>query len=332
MMEEGEQAWFHRCLLIMLTCDSIPTRRELVKQAARNPTATELKETRKEHLAHRWSTCPVSHKPFVKPVVSDYSGNLYNKDAIIQFLLPTEASSVDKEEYEKFIQGRIRSLKDVVEVQFEVEHDEKTKSDRWICPVTAKELGPSVKAVYVVPCGHAFSLEAIKEMKSDQCIQCGQPYESRDIIPIFPSTEADNGFVIQRIETLRSMGLTHSLKKAGGGKKRKLNGEVTTDARGETKTEGKISRITEIKPAATPPSSTGTPQSGSSTPKLANGIKNAATASLAARVLEEEEARRKRRPANDNIASLYTKTDPKRHKVDDFMTRGFTMPASARHQ
>ncbi|KAK4935068.1 Replication termination factor 2 [Elasticomyces elasticus] len=312
---------------------SIPTRRELVKEAARNPTASELKDKQKEHLAHRWSNCPVSLKPLVKPVVSDYSGDLYNKDAIIQFLLPAEASSVDKEEYEKFIQGRVKSLKDVVEIQFEVEHDEKTRSEKWVCPVTSKELGPNVKAVYLVPCGHAFSQEAIKEMKSEgKCVQCATSYEERDVIPILPSTEQDKAFVIQRIETLKSLGLTHSLKKASGSKKRKANGDskIESAENGVTDNKEKTSDgKAQPSPADLPRA--GIPQSGTSTPKASNGIKNSATASLTARVLEEEEARKKRRRENENISSLYTKKSDGR-KDGDFMTRGFSIPANARHQ
>ncbi|KIW33078.1 uncharacterized protein PV07_04573 [Cladophialophora immunda] len=313
---------------------SIPTRRELVKEAARNPTATELKDKQKEHLAHRWSTCPVSHKPLVKPIVSDYSGDLYNKDAIIQFLLPAEASSVDKQEYEKFIQGRINSLKDVVEVQFEIEHDEKTKSDRWICPITSKELGPNVKAVYLVPCGHAFSQEAIKEMKNEgKCVQCGTPYEERDVIPILPSTEKDKALVIERIEALRSLGLSHSLKKASGSKKRKANGNTKLEQVQNT-SEGQAIRANgQEKTTPSDASLPAKPQSGTSTPNLPNGIKNAATASLTARVMEEEEARKKRRRENENISSLYSKkSDEKARRDGDFMTRGFSIPANARHK
>ncbi|OAP59773.1 hypothetical protein AYL99_04775 [Fonsecaea erecta] len=313
---------------------SIPTRRELVKEAARNPTATELKDKQKEHLAHRWSTCPVSHKPLRRPIVSDYSGDLYNKDAIIQFLLPAEASSVDKQEYEKFIQGRINSLKDVVEVRFETEQDEKTKSDKWICPVTSKELGPNVKAVYLVPCGHAFSQEAVKETKSEgKCVQCGTPYEERDVIPILPCTEKDKAFVIERIEALHSLGLTHSLKKASGGKKRKANGNTKSE-KGQDASKVQATGVNgheKSMPANT--SRPSTTQSGTLTSNMPNGIKDVATASLTARVMEEEEARKKRRRENENISSLYSKkSDDQARRGGDFMTRGFSIPANARHK
>ena len=300
-----------------------------MKEAARNPTATDLKEKHREHLAHRWSQCPVSHRALTKPIVSDYSGDLYNKDAVIQFLLPSEVSPVDKEEYQKFIQGRIKSLKDVVEVIFEIEQDTITKTDKWICPITSKELGPAVKAVYIVPCGHAFSYEAIKEMNTEQCSQCGTAYQSRDVVPILPSTETDKAQVGERIESLRSQGLTHSLKKAPGSKKRKANGEVKTEDGDKSAKVGEKPKTREEKVLNGSIHRSGAPQSGTSTPKPSNGIKNAATASLTARVLEEEDTKKKRRLENDNISSLYRKPDSK-HRDGDFMTRGYSMAAKAK--
>lgn len=71
----------------------------------------------------------------------------------------------------------VKSLRDVIEVKLqEEEKDEQEKSkssapSKWVCPVTNKPLGPGVKAVYLVPCGHAFSESAIKEMSGENCLQ-----------------------------------------------------------------------------------------------------------------------------------------------------------------
>jgi len=290
---------------------SIPTRRELVKESAKPKTLTEMKEKQQEHLAHRWSQCPLSHTALKKPIVADYAGDLYNKDAIIQFLLPDDASTLDKAEAEVFLGGRVKGLKDVVEVQFEVEHDERKNIDKWVCPVTGKELGPAVKAVYLVPCGHAFSQEAIKEMNSSDCVQCSHTYDTtRDVLPILPTTETDKQFVIDRIEKLREQGLAHSLRKDKSGKKRKAKDVADEDKAMNGKSVDSV-------------------KNGDS---KSAGIKNSSTASLAARVLEEEEARKKRRLLNENetIQSLYSKGD-KKHKDADFMTRGFSIPAGAKH-
>ena len=318
-----------------LTNFSIPTRRELVKNAARNPTASELKETQKEAQAHRWSTCSVSNAPLRRPVVSDSTGVLYNKDAILQYLLPAEATTIDKDEYSKILQGRIKSLKDVVEVLFETDADQKDPGVRWICPVTSKELGPAVKAVYLVPCGHAFSQEAIKEMKSEQCLQCNQSYEAGNIIPILPIGKEESVFLDNRMERLAAAGLTHSLKKApGSGKKRKANGDVKSEVKIEDAEPEKVMVAEATAPSPVPRAAT--PQSGVSTPKVSHGIKDAATASLTAKVLEEEEAKKKRRKMmgeNETLKSLFSKSGggPK-HKDGDFMTRGYSIPANARHQ
>jgi len=164
----------------LCTC-SIPTRRELVKEAARDLTTTQVKETQQEQQEYHWTTCPLSHRPLAQPVVSDLPGKLYNKDAVLEYLLPAGDGTpgLSKSDNEQVLEGRVRSLRDVVEVKFEVEKEVKMekngraspKGEKWICPITSKALGPGVKAVYLVPCGHAFSEGAIKEISSQNCLQ-----------------------------------------------------------------------------------------------------------------------------------------------------------------
>jgi hypothetical protein len=134
---------------------SIPTRRELVKSAARNPTHSEVRSTQASTREYRWSTCPLSKKPLASPVVSDSAGFLYNKDSIIEWLLRGSEAFGDGEEV---LQGRVKSLKDIVEVKFD------EADTRWVCPVSRKELGPGTKAVYIVPCGHALAESAVREV------------------------------------------------------------------------------------------------------------------------------------------------------------------------
>lgn len=139
-----------------------------------------MKEAQREQLEHHWTTCPLSHKPLVRPIVSDSAGNLYNKDAILKFLLPgdDEEGISSKADCEEILQGRAKGLRDVVELQFEIDTENVQESnggakagERWICPITTKALGPNVKSVYLVPCGHVFSDEAIREMKGEKCLQ-----------------------------------------------------------------------------------------------------------------------------------------------------------------
>ena len=179
---------------------SIPTRRELVKEAARNRTTAEIKESRQEQQEYNWTTCPLSHGSLVQPVVSDCVGRLYNKDAILKFLLPSE-DGTSKTDSEEFLAGRVRSLKDVVEVKFEVEEQAQMEAgsgarhrkEKWVCPVARKELGASVRSAYLSPCGHVFSETAIKEISEEICQQVRHCREhvakvGADTVPIVQST------------------------------------------------------------------------------------------------------------------------------------------------
>ena len=146
-----------------------------MKEAARNPTTTQVKEVQREQQQHSWTTCPLSHKELVRPIVSDSGGNLYNKDAVLKFLLPgDDAEGISsKADCEEILQGRIKGLRDVVELKFE---NGDNPGELWTCPITNKRLGPNVKSVYLVPCGHTFAEEAIREMKTDKCLQVCLPY------------------------------------------------------------------------------------------------------------------------------------------------------------
>ena len=133
---------------------------------------------------YHWTTCPLSHQPLKEPVVSDSSGKLYNKDAILEFLLPAGDGTpgVSKSDNEEVLEGRVRGLRDVVEVRFQLEEGDGAekggtagpKVPKWVCPITNKALGPGVKAVYLVPCGHAFLESAIREVSGESCLQVRQ--------------------------------------------------------------------------------------------------------------------------------------------------------------
>ncbi|KKK14061.1 hypothetical protein ARAM_006302 [Aspergillus rambellii] len=322
---------------------SIPTRRELVREAARNPSTAQVKEAQRERQEHCWTTCSLSHNPLMRPIVSDCAGNLYNKDAVLKFLLPgDEVEGISsKADCEEILAGRVKGLRDVVELKFEIDTERDghpstnkvEKRESWICPVTAKQLGPGVKSVYLVPCGHVFSEEAIRQLKEDKCLQCNEPYTEDNVIPILPIKETDKERLVTRIQRLAEQGLAHSLKKTPGSKKRKKNGTSDAAASSETKAlNGDTSSSSSHKEQSTANSrrsNTSTP-----TPSAPSGIKNAATALLTARVLEEENEKKKRRKlmgGNDNLSSLFTKESKDgKYKNTDFMTRGFTLPATAR--
>jgi hypothetical protein len=309
---------------------SIPTRRELVKNAARNPNSSELKATQQEAQAHAWSTCPLSNHPLVAPIVSDCAGILYNKDAILEQLLPKDddvPASVIKEKGD-VLQGRVKGLKDVVEVKFTISKE--GKEEKRVCPITSKELGPNTKAVYLVPCGHAFSEVAIREVAGETCVECSEPYTAENVIPILPLAKEDIAKLVARASKLKEAGLTHSLKKAPGSKKRKKNADADAapalvDVKNGDVTPEAVPEKTKVRLAEN-----GTTKSRSGTSTPVSGIKNAATASLTARVLDEQEERNKRRKLglNDNLKSLFSNSgySAQAQKSGDFMTRGYSLP------
>jgi hypothetical protein len=304
---------------------SIPKRRELVKEAAKNPTSAQLKETLQEQQAYLWTTDPLTNTPLRAPIVSDCNGVLYNKASILEFLLPgDDDAGAKKTEAEKVLAGAVRGLRDVVEVRFERDPEAGAGEDKWVCPITNKPLGPGAKAVYLVPCGHAFSGVAIREVADEKCLQCNEAYAPNDVIQILPTSEVDLARMGLRIKTLKEKGLTHSLKKAPGSKKRKKNGHA------EKENTDVVAEDVAPKLISASASGTSTPVNGAQ--KGINGIKNASTASLTAKVLEEESHKKRKLMKNDNLKSLFSSRDQTKPtgKSSDFMTRGFSIPGQDR--
>lgn len=300
---------------------SIPTRRELVKEAVRNPTTTELKESQHEQQEYHWTTDPISQMPLAQPIVSDALGKLYNKDTILEYLV----EGLRKEEVGSVTLGAIKSLKDVVEVKFETDIEASTKrqTEIWRCPITGDRLGPGSKAVYLVPCGHAFSGAAIKEVSGEKCLICDAEYTSNDVIPILPTSEIDIARLLSRIKTLQEDGLSHSLKKAPSGSKKRKKKDESAEPKAESKNGDPM---VDSKTSTSRTSTTVRPQAES------NGrtnINNVATASLTAKVLEEQEIAKKRKLNNENVRSLFSSRDQSKllEKRADFMTRGYSIPS-----
>lgn len=289
---------------------SIPKRRELVREAARAPNSSELKATLLENLAHLWSFCPLTSEPLDPgATVSDARGRLYNYESILQCLVPSDDNPVPETQAVEFEKTAIKGLKDIVRLKFHLVRKEgggngaKAKEVRT-CPVSMKELGSEVapvKAVYVVPCGHVFAEVAMKESISGseadkQCPECSEAFLERDIIPILPTDEAEVDKLAKRVEDLKTLGLTHSLKKdkSGGKKKRKAAEAEGKDENGSDKT---------AKDSTT--KQNGKARNGANGGGIDSRINNAMTASLTAKVLAEQEEKNKRR----KLAEAYKKSE-----------------------
>jgi hypothetical protein len=280
---------------------SIPTRRELVKSAARTPTVSEMKATALESLAHAWTHDPLTSEPLdMDNVVSDWRGRLYNYETVLKNLMPSDGDDSDKQtpptlinttggEWQEltFASTGIRSLRDVVKLKFKRYRPAgETPKTIWACPMSLKELGPSTKAVYVVPCGHAFSEVALKTIHEDVCPECSEKFENENVVPILPTEKSEVDRLSRRIDSLRERGLTHSLKKdkSQARKKRKaedgVHGQSENKKRNDEERNSKPERNKASKPDL---------------PARVSGINNAMTASLTAKVLAEQEEHNKRR-------------------------------------
>ncbi|KAK9462712.1 Rtf2 RING-finger-domain-containing protein [Lipomyces oligophaga] len=188
---------------------SIPGRRDLVKSSARRPTSSQVFEQNQLNASFDWTTCRLSSKPLCIPIVSDCLGHLYNKDAVLEYLISPEEFG-DRVE-------TIKTVRDVVELKIS-----QTKGGKWICPITRKEIrAGGSKFVYHAECGHVFSETALKEIVDTACLECGTEYSKENIIVINPIAEKDIARLQERMSRLRAEGLSHSLKPVGGKKKRK---------------------------------------------------------------------------------------------------------------
>ncbi|KAI5459647.1 Rtf2 RING-finger-domain-containing protein [Mariannaea sp. PMI_226] len=249
---------------------SIPRRNELVKNAARAPTISELKATALESLGHAWAHCALSGEPLdVDTLVSDWRGRLYNYEAILKGLMPSdEPADVTPSSL------GIKSLRDVAKLKVS------KNGKKWVCPISMKELGPSVKAVYLIPCGHVFAEVAIKEIQDKVCPECAAEYSPKNIITVLATTKEDLDQLESRIQDLRSQGLTHTLKKDKSEKKKKRKND---DVKEEEKNAKGERSNGETKP------------NKKSEDSRISGINNSLAASLTAKVLAEQDERNKRR-------------------------------------
>ncbi|KAI1469011.1 DUF602-domain-containing protein [Daldinia caldariorum] len=257
---------------------SIPKRRELVREAARLPTASELKATALESLTHAWTTCPLSDAPLdFSNTVSDWRGRLYNYESVLQCLMPSSSETPIPETQEaEFSRTGIKSLKDVVKLKITTKRDEKGR-EFAACPVSLKELGAAAKSVYIVPCGHVFAEVTMKEISDTekQCPECSSSFEDRDVIAILPTDEAEVEKLAKRIEELKTLGLAHNLKKDKSASKKKRKAEDAKENKGNDEQKEKDKN------------------------GIASRINNPMTASLTAKVLAEQEERAKRRKIAD---------------------------------
>jgi len=192
---------------------SIPDRRDLVKNKPKAEQADKMNQTRA-----RWEFCALSKKPLQEPIVSCRLGRLYNKDALIEFLLDGSSYGDGNS-----ICGHIKSLKDVKVLSLTPNPSKRAKlsdTDRatakFICSLSMKEMNGSVPFVYLYPCGCVFSESGLKtvvgtpsilkgntpvESERLLCPQCGAKYKpGADVYPINPDPDEET-ILFERLAT-----------------------------------------------------------------------------------------------------------------------------------
>lgn len=167
------------------------------------PSAEPNQGTRQEQARAKWRVCALSGEPLRAPIVVCELGKLYNRSAIIEFLLGEGVFSQNREELKKTGFGHITSIKNMLEVQMTINDATESKkatnnSDTtvhepglFVCPVTQLETNGMHQFCVLKTCGHAFSEKALnlfQELKG--CWTCNVPYTKDDIIPIYGNEKA----------------------------------------------------------------------------------------------------------------------------------------------
>lgn len=229
-------------------CDggTIPRRDELVRTKKKK----EAKDKNAETIA-KWKYCAVSSNKLAEPIVSCELGRLYNKDAIIEYLL-------NKESPNSSLVSHIRGLKDIVTLNLTVKqgYDEKTvengesshiQDSKYVCPVIGLEMNGNYKFYYFRSCGCVVSERAIKELKSETCLSCNKPVGEDDLIVLNGSDE--------EVESLRQkMEARRTKAKEERKSKRKLESKDKVNGRKEqkvTSTEPSSSKTSNAKTSST---------------------------------------------------------------------------------
>ncbi|KAJ0068309.1 hypothetical protein NL108_004660, partial [Boleophthalmus pectinirostris] len=172
-------------------------------------------------LAAKWKYCALSQEKLKRPIVACDLGRLYNKDAIIEYLLDKTAQRPNSEAV-----THIRGTKDIKELNLtdnpEWEGERRnTKGDRYedihcgmfICPVVGLEMNGKHRFCYLQTCGCVFSERALKEVKTEICHKCGDPFKSDDVV-ILNGTKEEGDKLRERMEEKRAKAKTKKSKKS----------------------------------------------------------------------------------------------------------------------
>ncbi|XP_044909403.1 replication termination factor 2 isoform X1 [Leopardus geoffroyi] len=168
-------------------CDggTIPKRHELVK----GPKKVE-KVDKDAELVAQWNYCTLSQEILRRPIVACELGRLYNKDAVIEFLLDKSSEKALGK-----ATSHIKSIKNVTELRLSDnpawegdkgntkgdKHDDLQRA-RFICPVVGLEMNGRHRFCFLRCCGCVFSERALKEIKAEVCHTASFQVDGKDVV------------------------------------------------------------------------------------------------------------------------------------------------------
>lgn len=145
---------------------SIATRSEMTKVKKRAPKADKSDEPNA-----KWTLCALSDQKLRPPVMSCLLGRMYNKDAIIEYLLNKGSRGAEME--------HVHRLKDLTELKLTpcVSTGRADSDALFMCPITRREMVGSGSFCFYRPCGCVISQQALLEMKEQKrCLVCSESF------------------------------------------------------------------------------------------------------------------------------------------------------------
>ena len=164
------------------------------------------KKPRQEGRAARevqWSSCALSGEPLSPAeAVADYLGALYNRSAVLEFLLARQGAASDEGAAHRYLNQlragggafeHLTSACDVFTVRLDGAAAAGTRGPPHRCPLSGVDCLAAPFAG-LATCGHVCSDRAVKEMQAQAaCAVCCVEFTADDVVPMFGSEEAVAG-------------------------------------------------------------------------------------------------------------------------------------------
>ncbi|PNJ37769.1 RTFDC1 isoform 4 [Pongo abelii] len=193
-------------------------------------------------LVAQWNYCTLSQEILRRPIVACELGRLYNKDAVIEFLLDKSAEKALGK-----AASHIKSIKNVTELKLSDnpawegdkgntkgdKHDDLQRA-RFICPVVGLEMNGRHRFCFLRCCGCVFSERALKEIKAEVCHTCGAAFQEDDVI-VLNGTKEDVDVLKTRMEERRLRAKLEKKTKKPKAAESVLKPDVSEEAPGPSK-------------------------------------------------------------------------------------------------